>query len=586
MNLKIAWHRDAMRYLPLVLLLLIVSVWPLAMLVFGTLRSAPPGFAGEWTLAAWGATFHDPGTLKALRDALLVSLISTAGATALAAGLAFVSERSDLPLRRLITPCLLVVFATPALFYAMGYGFLANPYSGQLNALGQWLLGELAPRFNIETWAGVVTVMLLKKTAIIYLFLIAPFRNLDASHDEASLLAGAGPAQTFLRINLPALAPALTVAVLIGLVGGLQAYDMVLILGGPIGLDVISTRIMDYINSGVPSDYARASVLSLSVVAVLVVLCLIQARILGRRSYVSVGGKRGAPRRTRLRRARWPLAGLTWLALAFISLLPVGAVLFASLQPFPGVYQALSLEHYREVLRLPRVLDAIGVTFTLAIAVGLLSMFLALFVAQSGRALRGWQGAGLRFLTLVPLAMPGVVIALAILWGFVSITLLRQLYGSLWLLLAALTICSLPLAIQIASAAIGQLSPDLGEAARICGASPRRVFFDILLRLLTPAFLAGWFMVAVLVSGNLEVPMQLKAPGLNPVAMVVYNINASGDFSGAAALLVVLLLAKLGLCITGLALLRFGRAALRWNTRRHLASLAPLHRPEPQEQYS
>lgn len=579
MSLNSLWRRDAARFLPLILLLLIVSLWPLVMLVFGSLRSAPPGFAGEWTLAAWGATFHDPGTLKALRDALLVSLIATAGATTLAAGLAFLSERSDLPLRSLITPCLLVVFATPALFYAMGYGFLANPYSGQLNAMLQWLLGDLAPRFNIETWAGVVAVMLLKKTAIIYLFLVAPFRNLDPSHDEASLLAGAGPLQTFLRINLPSLAPALTVAVLIGIVGGLQAYDMVLILGGPIGLDVISTRIMDYINSGVPSDYARASVLSLSIVAVLVLLCLAQARILGRRSYVSVGGKRGAPRRVRLRRARWPLLAVTWLALLFIALLPVGAVLFASLQPFPGVYESLSLDHYRDVLRLPRVLDAIGVTFSLAIAVGLLAMLLALFVANASRGLRGWQGASMRFMTLVPLAMPGVVIALAVLWGFVSVPLLRQLYGSLWLLIAALTICSLPLAIQVASSAVGQLSPDLGEAARICGASPRRAFFDILLRLLAPAFLAGWFMVAVLVSGNLEVPMLLKAPGLSPVAMVVYNINTSGDFSGAAALLVLLLLAKLGLCLVGVLLLRLGRVAVRWNTRRQLAALVSVEEP-------
>ncbi|WP_437882390.1 ABC transporter permease [Pseudomonas sp. LRF_L74] len=576
MSPSLAWRREAVRFLPLILLLAIVSAWPLVMLVVGTLRSAPPGFAGSWTLAAWSATYHDPGTLKALRDALLVALVSTAGATLLAAALAFVSERSDLPLRRLITPSMLVVFATPALFYAMGYGFLANPYSGQLNALLHWTLGDLAPRLNIETWAGVITVMLLKKTAIIYLFLVAPFRNLDPSHDEASQLAGAGVSQTFLRINLPALAPALTVAILIGIVGGLQAYDMVLILGGPIGLDVISTRIMDYVNSGVPSDYARASVLSLSIVAVLVLLCLAQTRILGRRSYVSVGGKRGAARRVRLRRARWPLAVTSWLALALIALLPVGAVLFASLQPFPGIYQSLSLDHYQDVLRLPRVLDAIGVTFSLAILVGILSMFLALFIAQQGRALRGWRSTSLRFMTLVPLAMPGVVIALAILWGFVSVPLLRQLYGSLWLLVAALTICSLPLAIQVTSSALAQLSPDLGEAARICGASPRRVFFDILLCLLAPAFLAGWFMVAVLVSGNLEVPMLLKAPGLSPVAMVVYNINASGDFSGSAALLVVLLLSKLALCVTGLGLLHFGRYTLRWNTRRQLASLASV----------
>lgn len=570
MNYLLYLKSSSSRWVPLFALLFVVSVWPLVMLIFGTLRSAPPGFDALWTLAHWRETFIEARTLTAITDSLWVAFTSTLGATLMAAGLAFLSERSDLPFKRGITFAMLIAFATPALFYAMAYGFLANPYSGQLNVLFAKLLGEGHFLLNIETYFGVILVMMLKKTAIIYLFLIAPFRNLDPSHDEASLLCGATPIQTFFKINLPSLAPALTVAVLIGIVGGLQAYDMVLILGGPIGLDMISTRIIGYINSGAPADFGRASVLSLSIVVILILLCLLQKSILGKRSYVSVGGKRGAPRLTRLKSFRWPLFVISSIALLFIAVLPVGSVILASVQPFPGVYDSLTLDHYRHVLALPRVWDAIGVTFILSLVVGVVAMLLALFIAQSGNKVRGWKNTLVRFLTLVPLAMPGIVIALAILWGFVSVPLLRELFGSIWLLIAAMTICSLPIAIQISNAAISQLSPDLTEAARISGASPGRAFFDVLLRLLAPAFFAGWFMVAVMVSGNLEVPMLLKSPGLSPVAMVVYNINAAGDFSGAAALLVIVLAAKLIICVIGVLI----HYALKWNAKHRAAKQA------------
>ncbi len=56
---------------------------------------------------------------------------------------------------------------------------------------------------------------------------------LDSAQDEASYLCGAGPLRTFVRINLPSLAPALTSVALLGIIAGLQVFEPILILGGP-----------------------------------------------------------------------------------------------------------------------------------------------------------------------------------------------------------------------------------------------------------------------------------------------------------------------------------------------------------------
>lgn len=544
-----------LRWLPLLALLTLVFLWPLVMLLVGTFRTAPLGIGGVWTTAAWGDTFTTPGTAGAIGNSLRLALTSTLFATLIAASLAFIAERTDLALRRWITPALMLMFATPALLYAMGYSLIGNPHSGMLNSALEHL-GLPRLSLDIESWGGLIMVSVLKKVSIIYLFLIGPFRGLNASHDDASLVSGVSQFGTFWRISLPSLMPALSGAVLLGIIGGLQAYEMVLILGAPAGIEVVSMRILDFINVSIPADYARASVLSIVVIAIVALLCFLQARLLGNRSFITLGGKGSGHRRIRLQASRWPLNAVVGGFLIIAVLLPIGAVIFASFQPYPGRYQDFSLQHYLKVIDTPRVLDSLRITLTMAISVSLSTMLLAVWVAQSLRRLRGRKAGWVRFATLVPMAMPGVVTALAITWAFVSLPGFKQLYGSLWLVIIALLVGATPFAIQVANAAIVQIAPELQESARISGASASRAMVDIVLRLIAPAFFAGCFMIAIMVVSSLEVPMMLKAPGLSPLAVLIFSMSSTGDYSGASALLILLLLTKIVLWFGGYYLYR------------------------------
>lgn len=559
------------RFAPLFAALFVLLVWPLFMLAVGSFRTAAPGFPGQWTLEAWATAFRGAGTGEAIRNSLAISFITTLAATTLAAGLAFLSERTDAPLRRWITPALVVMFATPGLFYAVGYALLGNAYTGLLNRAIQIVTGTGWAPIDLETWPGLLSVMVLKKVSVIYLFLIGPFRALDPTHDEASLVAGAGPFATFLRIDLPILAPALTGAILLGVVTGLQAFDMIVILGWPLDIQVITTKIFEFVNLSAQPDYARASVLSLTLLGVIAVLSLIQAKVLGSRSFFTVSGKSRETRRLPLGRARPLFGALIGAYLVAAAALPIGAVAFSSVQPFPGVYENLSLRNYAYVLQIPRILDSLWNTLVLALSVGLGAMVLAVLAVQAGRSGGKRAAEVIRFTTLIPLAMPGVVTALAIAWAFVSTPGLQQLYGTIQLVGLAMVACVIPFAMQAASAAIAQISPELQEAARISGASGARALFDVVLRLIAPSFLVGWFMAAILVSGNLDVPLLLNAPGAQPIAAVIYDLNSRGDFSIACALLILVLLAKAGVGLGGYALLKGAAQVAR---RRWTAPLA------------
>jgi iron(III) transport system permease protein len=576
------WRSRAVRFAPLLAVLGLLLVWPLAMLVTGSFRTQPPGFPTSWTLRGWSGAFGEPGVVPAIRNSLTIAVVTTTLATLTASGLAFLSERTDAPLRRWITPGLLLLFAMPGLLYAMGYALLANAYTGLLNLPVQVLTGQHRGPLDIETWPGLLVVMSLKKVSVIYLFLIGPFRALDSAHEEASLICGANAWTTFLRIDLPLLAPALTGAALLGIVSGLQAFDMVLVLGWPFNLQVLTTRIFELVNLSATPEYGRASALSLGLLAVVAALSLVQMRILGRRSFVAIGGKARMLRRLPLRALRPLFGGLTALFLLAAVALPVAAVAFTSFQRFPGIYSGLSLANYDEILQIPRLSQALLITLGLGLGAGLAAMMLALAVAQAGRSGGPRFAGALRLVMLAPLAMPGVVTGLAVAWAFLSLPGFKLLYGTAWLVDIALLVSVTPFATQAASAAVAQISPDLIEAARMSGASARRATGDILLRLIAPSFLAGWFVTAVLVAGNLEVPLLLEAPGQEPVSAVVYDLFNRGEFSDACALLMVMLLAEGAVGLAGYAALRAAGSLLAAKPRlsRSVPAFTPLS-PEP-----
>lgn len=523
-----------------VLALLIFYGGPLLMLMVGAWRSAPPGQGGVWTTAAWTLVLQDARLLQALGNSLLISLLNLLLAVPLAAALAFISQRTDCPGRHWITPAMLLMFAMPSLFYAMGFALLANPYTGLLNALAQALGWPV--RVNIETWTGLALTNTFRCVAFSYLFMLGPFRALSVDQEEASMVCGRGTLSTFARVSLPALMPALGGAAIFAIIGGLEVFDLALIIGVPAGVPVLAVRIFDLLSNSAAPQYGAASVLSLGLVLVVGALVLVQARLAGRRGFVSIAGKAAAHRPIGLGRGRWVVALLVWGYLWMAQVLPIGALVFSSFQPFPGVFGALSLRHYTALLASPEIFDALGNTLMLALGTGVVTALVGLLIAELERSLSGPLARGVRFLAMVPMAMPGVVTALAITWAYVSLPGLRALYGTFWMMLLALVVAMTPLAVQMGQAALAQISPQLQEAAQVSGASLLRAWLRITLRLSLPSFAVSAYLAAVAVCGSLDIPLILGGPGLNTLSTTIYTLNARGQVGQACALLCLLFL--------------------------------------------
>lgn len=526
--------------LPLVVVAVLLFALPVVMLVVGAFRNAPPGQPPQWSFDAFGRTLGGASTYSTFVNSLVIAVVCAAFSVLLALVLVFFAVRSTAPLRRIVTPIMVLVLALPPLFYAMSWGMLWNPRLGQVNQWWMALTGGEEPLFSAYSWPGLVSVMVLKGTSFCYLLLLGPFRAMDRTLEEAAQMSGASRIRTIFSIDLAVLMPAISGVVILNLIIGLEAFEVPLFLGTPAGIDVFSTEVYGYIADQTPADYGGASVLSLVLVALVLLMVAVQWRVLGRKKYTTVTGKGYDT-------APWEIGGWRWVGTGVIALyvlfgvaLPLAQLLLGSFQPFFGgdVY---STANYEMLFSDPRTMEALRSTIIVAVVGGLAAVALAFITMYAVSHNETWMRRVLEMLTWLPFTLPGIVLALGLAWTYVSLPGVRQLYGSMLLVGLGLVIAATPIATRAIQPALMQINRELEEASRISGAHPARVVFGVVLPLIAPSFFAAWFVVAIVISGNLSIPVLLSSSLTPTVPLLVYDMNTQGYSSRAAALLILVL---------------------------------------------
>src|SRR4051812_31933020 len=111
-------------------MLLFLTVYPLVMLLYGSLRSAPPGLPGTLSFSGFIAAYGDPLTYQAWSNSLALAGAVTLLSTAMAIFFAFTATRTDAPLRGAIVPIITLTYLVPAVFLAFAWTMLGNPRAG------------------------------------------------------------------------------------------------------------------------------------------------------------------------------------------------------------------------------------------------------------------------------------------------------------------------------------------------------------------------------------------------------------------------------------------------------------------------
>ena len=534
----------------------VLFVYPTVMVVVGAFRTSSPGFPGRWSVQGFIDAYAEPSTYELLWNSAAYSFATTAISLSLAVFFAWIVTQTNTPARRFVTPMMITLVALPFLFFGISWAMLGNSRVGLLNQIIRLVIPVEEGPINVRSWSGVIGVSVLKVTAIMYMLMLGVFRTLDPALREASLIAGVSRARTFFRIELSVLAPLLLALALMGFIRGLESFDVPLLLGSPVGIEVFATQIYAYLTNTLPPAYAQASALAVLVMIIMFVLVLLMWRFISKREFTTVGGKGNRLEIVDLKRWKYActaaivLYGL--IALAF----PLIQLVMGSLGPEFGVVSTdLTLSHYRAVLSTPTVVSALRNTALVVIAGGFLAVSLAVLIAYIVQRTRSKLRWFLEGATWLPWGLPGIVLALGMLWAYLSVPVLRGLFATIWIVTLGLIVVSAPIAVRLANAAIAQVHQQLEEAARIHGASRLRAVVGIVFRLILPSLLAAWLMVGVIMAGDLAIPVMLSGPSSQTVPVVVLQLMESGKPSEAAAVF-SLMLAAMAACLALIALLR------------------------------
>jgi len=514
-------------------------LYPLIWLFYGSFaygdQVSPGALIGEFLrLPGLGRAFQN--TLALLLGAVPLSFL-------FALPLVWIVTRTDTPLKGVIEIAALLPFITPPLIGAVAWALLAAPRTGLINVLAREL-GASAPLLNIYSMGGLIFVMSLYMSPYVFLTVQAVMQRMEASLEEASLISGASLARTIFTIVLPLSMPAILSGGILVITRVLEEFAIPGVLGAPSGIYTITTYIYYQAISYVPPRYEVAALLASLLMGLTAILLALQSRILGGRRFSTVTGKGHAPRLIRL--GTWRFVTLAY-ALAYIALtvvLPYLVLIYAAFISRWGAAPVLANITLANVLATfdPALTAGSGLLNSLILAVSgaTFATFLTLIVAYMITSGASWGRSVLDFISSIPLAMPGPVIAVAVLWAYLHEPFV--LYGTLWILLVAYVTHYLPYGVRTISSSFRQLSPDFERAAAICGATRLAGFRDALLPLVRPGIIAGWMLMFVSMIRELSSSIFLFVPGTETAAVAMLEMWQEARFSGVAVLALTLVI--------------------------------------------
>jgi iron(III) transport system permease protein len=497
---------------------------------------------GHLSLQNFNALFQDPRFYQAVGNTLLAGAGATVLSCLLGFALAWIVSRTDLPGRQWFEILNLVPFFLSPYVGAVAWIYLAAPNSGMLQT---WLgaLGISLDFIRIYSLGGVIWVLALFYTPYVYLFVIAPMRQMDAALEDAARVHGASFWYTLRHVTVPLLMPSLLSGALVVFVTSAGLFDVPLALAATRGIRTMPTEIFQSVQY--PSDFGRAAAFGVVVMAATIALAILQRQYLGKRRFETVSGKGYRPRLIRLRwRGRVAALALELVYIGGGVLLPTLAMMMVA---FSAIWTgrlnpaALTLRNFDYVIFGYKLTQqAILNSLFLALAGATIGVMLALLQAYYLNRGNAKRPALVDAVLSLPLGIPGIILGL----GFLIIAIRTPLYSTLTIILVAYIARFFPFATRTVSGMLLAINPELEQSARASGASWLQCMRFVLMPLLLPAIIAAWLMLFVIFIRELGATILLYAQGTETisVALVLLSEHSSASMAALAVIQIVLLL--------------------------------------------
>ncbi|WP_395717981.1 ABC transporter permease [Prosthecobacter sp.] len=463
--------------------------------IWAALESAFRGPDHKFTLEYVSEVFMNELYREGLWNSFIIAVWTTFGSLVVALPLAVCYVRFAFPGRSLLNSLVLMPMILPPFVGAIGIKAML----GQAGALNSFLINlGLMDAAHPADWLGqhrmlgIIIMEVLHLYPIIYLNTAAALSNLDPAMEEAAANLGCNAWNRFWRVTLPLIMPGVFAGGTIVFVWSFTE------MGVPLLFDydrVTAVQVFRTINdlSGNPFPYALVAVM-----LVFSTLFYLTSKLLFGSSNASGGGRATTGRET-ITLSAW----LGWACTAFfafvtfLAVLPhLGVVALSFSKDWYGtvIPHSLTLAHYHDALGHELTLSSIANSLKYSALAMLVALLLGIGVAYVSVRTRIWGRQILDAMAMLPLAVPGIVMA----FGYLAMTREGQPFhwlmlgeDPLLLLVIAYAVRRLPYVVRSAAAGFQQVSPTLEEAAQNLGARPEKALWRVTLPLVAPNLVAG-----------------------------------------------------------------------------------------------
>ena len=525
-------------------ILVYLAVLPLLMLFVGSFQAevAPREFV--YTLKNYHAAYASEYTYSTFLNSLIFASGSAGLSFILGTMLAWLTERTNTPLRSIFVPLAVVPLILPGVLESIAWIFSVQSEVRLPQRLADESVRPPVAAVQRLFLPGMIWVHSVGQVPLAFLLMVAAFKSMDPSLEESAMMSGANTWQTFKRVTLRLLMPTAGSVMLILFVRTLESFETPALIGIPARIYVYTSEIFLAFNE-YPPDYGRGGALAVGLLLLSAVGVWLYTRATKEgKKFQTVTGKAFRPRQFDLGSWRWVGFGFLTAYFLFVVLLPFLVLFWASFLPFFAApswdaVSKLSLDNYRYLSGFRPFWDAMQnsiILSTLTATVAMVLTSLVAWIVYKSRLPGSWI---LDFLAFVPITIPGIVMGMALILLYVAFPI--PIYGTIWVLLIAYVTRFIPYGMRAASGSILQIHSELEEAAAASGASWWESFKRVTLPLLRPGLAAGWIYICIVSFREFSTSVLLATGESRVLSILLFTMFEQGQVTVVAAIGVLMI---------------------------------------------
>ena len=522
-----------------VLLLLYFIVFPLLVLIYDSLF-----VDGVLDISNYKDVYGKAVNWRALTNTVELSLIVMVASVVVTFPMAWLVGRTDLPGNKTFRTILVASYMIPPYVGAIAWVQLLNPSVGYLNDVFKFIFGLSAAPFNIYTMGGLAWVLTLFYSPFAFITISRAMEKMDPTLEEAARVSGASPLKTLIDVTLPLMMPSIVAGGLLVFIAAGSCFGIPAIVGMPGNIEVMTTRIVTFVYMGDAKGIRDATALAVSLMVLANALLFFMSWMLSHKDYTTISGKSTRPNMVELGKWKWPAVGLVG-GYAFIAVvLPLASIVMTSF--LVSMSKGITLSNFGfdawiPVITSSQYMESIWRSVVYGVVAACIGTVLALFIAYlsvktkiSGRNLPD-------LLVVLGGSTPSIVIALALIITF-SGNYGLNLYSTMWILVVSYLVKYMTMSVRTIAASLSQVHISLEEAALNSGASWLRTCKDIIIPLIAPSIVAGWFLIFMPSFYELTMSNLLYGADTKTIGVLLYELQTYADTQNASVLSVIILL--------------------------------------------